>query len=150
MSYIKRRRKNVGEFIPKTPGKYIGEYPILVRSSWERMFFQWCDRNNAVKKWASENIAIPYYDPTTLHHGKPALRRYYPDVYMEVGGKRYLVEIKPLRETRPPRRGKKSANTLMERTIRYKRNAAKFKAASAYCKKLGMEFKVLTEKELFN
>jgi hypothetical protein len=147
---IKRHKKNTKEYVPKNPQKYIGKYPILVRSSWERLFFQWCDANWAIDKWSSESIEIKYQDPTTLHKGKPAVRRYYPDVYLETGGRKYLIEIKPYRETRPPRRGKKSKNTLMEREIMYARNAAKFKAASAYCKKMGMEFKILTEKELFN
>jgi hypothetical protein len=63
--------------------------------------------------------------------------------------KKFIVEIKPIKDIRPTKKGKKSKKTIAinERTIAT--NQAKFKAAKAYAERLGMEFVVLTEKDLF-
>ena len=150
---MKRKKygKNVSEFIPKNPKKYCGSYPCLVRSSWERMYCQFCDMTPSIVEWSSENIHIKYYDPV-----QQRTRRYYPDFYQRVldqNGKykEYIVEIKPARETKPPRKtGKKSNKTLRFQQATYITNQAKFEAAEGYCKKIGMEFKIITERELFN
>ena len=41
-----KRNKNLGNFMPRFASKYVGKYPIVVRSSWERMMCQWLDCNN--------------------------------------------------------------------------------------------------------
>jgi len=145
--FIKTRKKaNVSEFIPKNPGKYVGRYPILVRSSWERLFMQWLDVNEGVKEWSSENIQIHYHDPVQMK-----TRRYYPDFFMKnQDNTRFLIEIKPSRDTFVPK--KRGNMTLHQKVIReqvYLTNQAKFRAAEDYCRKAGMEFCILTEKELF-
>lgn len=151
MSIKKLNRKDVGQFIPRNPKKYCGGYPILIRSSWERMYAQWLDMTPAIVKWSSENISIKYYDPV-----QGRTRRYYPDFYIMVDegdGKygKYIVEIKPLHETKPPRKtAKKSKKTFRHQQATYITNQAKFKAGREYCDKIGMEFKVVTEKKLFN
>ena len=144
-------KKNVGQFIPKNARKYCGSYPILIRSSWERMFCQWLDITPSVIEWSSENIYIKYYDPV-----QGRTRRYYPDFYMMVSEpdnkyRRYIVEIKPHREISPPRKTtKKSNKTLRYQQATYLTNQAKFEAADEYCKKIGMKFKIITEQQLFN
>ena len=146
---MKRKNKNVTEFIPSRPGKYIGKYPIISRSSWERMFMQYCDLTRDILEWSSENIAIPYYDPV-----KQRNRRYYPDFWVKIQERnrinRYIIEIKPERETRPPlKRGKKTRKTLRTQQLTYLTNKAKWKAAEQYCRKLRFGFKILTERNLF-
>lgn len=148
-SYIKRYTGKKGQYIPKNPKKYVGRYPIIVRSSWERMFFQWVDVNQKVVEWKSEPTGIKYYDPVLQRS-----RRYYPDVYAKIldkdgRSKEYIIEIKPAKEIRMPRKGKKSKRTMRIEEQTFVTNMAKFKAASEYCKKMRMEFKVLTEKDLF-
>lgn len=143
--------KNISQFIPKNPEKYCGNYPILVRSGWERMYMQFLDITPTIKKWSSENIFIKYYCPV-----QQRIRRYYPDFYqlvLQKDGKykEYIVEIKPLKETKPPRKtGKKSQKTLRHQQATYITNQAKFAAAEEYCRKIGMGWKIITEKELFN
>jgi hypothetical protein len=145
VSYIKKKTKNTTQFIPRNPKKYVGKYPIIVRSSWERMFFQWLDVTESVVEWSSEGTTIKYFDPVLRR-----VRRYYPDAYMKVNtGKRYIIEIKPEKDLRLPRKLKKSKKTIAIREQTYVTNQAKFEAAREYCKKLGMTFKVLTEKDLF-
>jgi len=143
--------KNVSQFIPKNSKKYCGSYPILARSSWERMYMQWLDMTPSIIEWSSENVHIRYYDPI-----QQRTRRYYPDFYqrvLEKDGiyKEYIVEIKPAKETKPPRKtGKKSNKTLRHQQATYLTNQAKFEAAEEYCDKIGMKFRIITEKELFN
>lgn len=145
-----KKQKRFSEFIPINYKKYVGRYPIIVRSGWERMFFQWLDVTPSVVEWSSENIAIPYYDPVQKKN-----RRYYPDVWMKIknrngGFDKFVVEIKPDKECRPPtKKGKKSKKTQLFQEATWLTNQAKFKAAEDYCRKRGYKFKLMTEKVMF-
>ena len=137
-------------FVPMNENKYVGkDYPVT-RSSWETRFCEWCDKNPSVVSWASESIQIPYHDPVSKKD-----RRYYPDFSMvvkDVDGKlkKWLVEIKPYKETIPPTvHGNKKDRTVMYEFCTYQTNVAKWKAAQIFCRKYGIEFKILTEKDLF-
>lgn len=144
---IKRKwTKNCKEFIPRNSEKYIGKYPIITRSGWEYKFCQWLDANPDILCWSSESVSIRYIDPITRRS-----RRYYPDFFMETAeGGRFIVEIKPYKETIPPKRTRrKSKKTIMTEDRNYSRNQAKFRAAENFCRKMGYTFKVITEKELF-
>jgi len=145
--------KNVGtqnQYIPRNSKKYVGQYPIIIRSEWERAFCRWLDMNSFVVEWKSESISISYHDPVRNKN-----RRYYPDFLITMKDKNnklqnYLIEIKPYKETVSPKFGKKDS----DRTKRWKQatyitNCAKFKAARIFCKKRGNIFKILTERELF-
>ena len=149
MKSIKDVRRH-GQFIPKNPTKYVGRYPIVVRSSWERSMCQWLDKNLNVVEWSSESIFINYFDPVK---NKP--RRYFPDFYVLMQGKdkklkKFVVEVKPHKETKPPNnRGNKSAKTKMYESRTYSTNQAKWNAARMWCDKMGMIFLILTEKEMF-
>jgi hypothetical protein len=140
--------KKIGQYIPRNSKKYIGRYPIIPRSSWERSFMQWLDANPCVIEWSSESIYIAYFDPTTMKR-----RRYFPDFYMllkDHNGKiqQYIIEIKPFKETHPPNRNK-NRKTLLYETKTWNTNQAKWNAAIQWCSKMNMVFKVITEKELF-
>lgn len=121
---------------------------IIYRSSWELRFLQWCDRNDNILEYGSEEFFIPYYDPTTKK-----VRRYFPDAYVkikEASGniKKYVIEIKPERQTRPPIAGKKKTKTLINEAMTYEKNVAKWKAAKEWCEDRRIEFKIITEREL--
>ena len=138
------------QYIPKNPQKYVGKYPIIIRSSYEQKFFQWADVNPSILEWSSESIAIQYFDPV-----KNKKRRYYPDVYMLVKGRnnkhqQFVIEIKPFKECRPPiNRGRKTKKTLLYEDKTYATNNAKWVAAIKWCGKMNMIFKIVTERELF-
>ena len=141
---------------PINKEKYIGKEPYCVcRSSWERIFFSWCDKNPAVLEWASEPIAIPYIDKTSKNHkGLPKKRRYFPDALCKILDKHgnivtWLIEIKPYKETHPPlnRKNKSKKTTLYEQKT-WIVNSAKWMSAEAYCKRNGWLFKILTERQL--
>lgn len=143
-------RKNEREFIPNNVEKYVGQYPIIARSSWEYRYCQWLDVNPAVLEWSSEGHCIRYVDPFQPQRK----RRYFPDYYVCMntgnGKKRFLVEIKPERDLKPPPKNtKKSKRTLQRMETTYLINKSKISAAEDYCRKMGYEFKILTEKQLF-
>mgnify|MGYP001577081229 FL=1 len=137
-----------GIYKPSNPKKYIGNPNMIVyRSLWERKLFRYCDNNTKVLKWASEEIIIPYYNPV-----KKRMAKYYPDVYMEVVTKddkteKILIEVKPLRETKPPSYKRRTKNVLLAEAM-YSQNQAKWAAAEEFCLDNGWKFQIMTEKEL--
>lgn len=136
-------------YTPKFINKYIGRYPIKFRSSWELRFAQWLDYNESVIKWSSERHAISYYDPVQMKY-----RRYFPDFYAKIKSDNryteYIIEIKPKKETRPPRKtNKQSKKTKLWQEATYITNSAKFQAAQEYCRKFGYCWKIVSEDILF-
>ena len=54
-----------GKYVIKNPEKYMGKRAPTYRSSWELAFMRMCDAHPNITKWASENVKIPYLNPTT-------------------------------------------------------------------------------------
>ena len=137
-----------GKYQPSHPKKYKGDPTnITFRSLWERKFMVYCDKNANILEWASEEIIIPYRGPD----GKP--HRYFPDFYMkvkEIDGrvKRYVIEVKPLKQCSPPKKPKRQTKGYIREVFEYAKNQAKWKEAREYCADRQWEFKVVTEKEL--
>lgn len=134
-----------GEYIPENPEKYIGTYPIQLRSSWEWSLAILMDKNPGCLGWSSESISIPYKNPLT---GKWAM--YVPDFFAifvdNKGNKRAeMIEVKPLKET-PGFTGKCTQRDKLAQAI----NAAKWTAALQYCIKRGWTFHPITEREINN
>jgi hypothetical protein len=143
-------RKHEKYYSPRNLEKYVGQYPIVCRSSWEYRYCEWLDANPSVLEWSSESHCIRYIDPLQMKK----TRRYYPDYYVcfktPQGKKRFIVEVKPDKETKPPpKKSKASAKTKQIWMQTYLINKAKFEAAREYSRKMGFEFRVLTEKQLF-
>lgn len=123
--------------------KYFGPLPIIYRSSWELLTMQKLEFNPAVEKWSSEHVSIPYTMQEKKDGKFVSVRHtYYTDFTVHTkDGKKYILEVKPL-----------SLSPLNESQIKsnpaiYK-NACKWKAALAWCKLNGYEFKVITEQHL--
>ena len=156
MNYQKSNfnKKKHSIYKPINKNKYMGrEYPIC-RSSWELSFCKFLDRNNSVLKWDSESVIVSYQDPSNqIIKGKIKQKRYYPDFLVKVntnnGIETWLIEIKPYKETIPPKRGNKSMKTLLFEAKAWKTNTAKWSAAQKYCSRRNWKFKILTEKDLF-
>lgn len=139
-----------GIFKPSNPKKYKGDpNNIVYRSLWERKMMVYCDLNENVMEWASEEFFVPYYDPTTKR-----VRRYFPDFFIKYTDKegkirRSVIEVKPMRETVEPVVTKgKSKKTMITEATNYVRNQAKWKAAREFCEDRNLEFRIMTEKEL--
>jgi hypothetical protein len=59
-----------------------------------------------------------------------------------------IYEVKPAYQLRVPTKGRKKKKTLLAEAATYAINQAKFAAGRQYAAARGMEFKILTEKEL--
>jgi len=139
-----------GRVHPRNPDKYKGDSRnIVYRSSWELKFMRYCDRKENILEWGSEEFFIPYFDPTTNK-----VRRYFPDFIVKIKEssgviKKYLVEVKPKRQTLEPKQSKgKRKKTYINEVLTYSKNVAKWKAAKEWCDDRRIEFKIITEDEL--
>tara|TARA_B100000941_G_scaffold160035_1_gene113826 strand:- start:115 stop:570 length:456 start_codon:yes stop_codon:yes gene_type:complete len=127
--------------------KYIGDpTTVIYRSLWERKVMIYFDQRKDVKRWSSEEIAIPYRNP---FDGK--VHRYFPDFYCERldpnTGKivKEVIEVKPKRQTLPP---KSKGKTLLTERKTYIINQVKWEAAHDYCTDRGYVFRIFTEEQI--
>jgi len=133
-----------GRYRIKNSSKYKGNpTQIIYRSSWERQVFKWCDNHKDVLEWSSEEIIIPYRCKTDNK-----LHRYYPDVYIKTNKGEYLIEIKPKKETNPPRIRSRKTKRYLTEVMTYIKNTSKWDAARGYCADRGYIFEIWTEETL--
>jgi len=139
------RKSYKGLFNPTNPKKYVGNTKqIVYRSLLERRFMRYCDLNPDILFWASEELPIRYISPLDK---KP--HRYFPDFIIKtVKNEKFMIEIKPSRQVKEPKRPTKKSRTYMKESFEYLKNKAKWQAAKAYCEDHNMKFKIITEKEL--
>ena len=133
-----------GQYTPVNPGKYVGTYPIIFRSSWEFTVMKLLDTNPNILNWASESLKIPYQNPFT---GKYTV--YIPDfvvTYVDATGKTKaeIIEVKPQKETFLEHA--KTQKAKMTVTL----NMFKWEAARAFAKNHGMTFRIMNEGNIFN
>ena len=62
--------------------------------------------------------------------------------------KKWIVEVKPKAQTRPPKTPKRKTSRYINEVRNYAVNDAKWKNATEYCKDRDMEFIIITEDEL--
>ena len=134
-----------GLFRPTNPKKYVGNTKqIVYRSLLERRFMRYCDLNEDILYWASEELPVRYYNPLDKKY-----HRYFPDfVVKTVNNEKYMIEIKPSRQVTKPKPPKKKTKSYMRESFEYIKNQAKWQAAKSYCDDKGMKFKLITEKDL--
>lgn len=135
---------NTGFFVPKNINKLISKkIPMKYKSSWELYFMVFLDRRPDVLRWGYEVIRIPYYNPF-----KKRKCIYFPDFffeYVDINNKvvRNVIEIKPSNEFLLE--SAKSRNQKLSVIL----NLCKWQEAKKWCEKRNIEFKVLSEKEMF-
>lgn len=149
-----------GFFKPKNPQKYKGDPTnIFFRSSWERKVMYYLDQNTNVISWLCDGlgadcsptfrsgIAIPYISPVDNK-----VHRYFPDFIAEIktetGIRTYVLEVKPYKETVPPKQTKGVTKRYITEVMTYGVNQAKWKNAVDYCRVNGWEFRILTEADI--
>jgi hypothetical protein len=138
-----------GKYQPSYPKKYKGDPTnIIYRSLWERRFMIYCDTNEKILEWGSEEIIVPYRSPVDNRY-----HRYFPDFYIKVKDKngkikKMIIEIKPYKQCIEPKVQKRKTKGYIYEVVEYAKNQAKWNAAKEWCLDRGYEFKVLTENEL--
>jgi hypothetical protein len=123
--------------------KYVGKREPRYRSGWEHAFMRFCDSNDNILQWASESISIPYRHPVT---GKNTI--YIPDFLITYRTKdnqmkAEVIEIKPKKQS-----VLESKASAKDRTI-VAINYAKWDAATKWCRRQGLTFRVVTEDDIF-
>lgn len=137
------------KYKPSYPAKYKGDpNNIICRSSWERKFCYYCDHNENIIEWGSEEFWIPYLSPVDNR-----VHKYFPDFIIKVKEKTgqlktYVIEVKPKKQTTPPQKKTRTTKSYLYECKTYAVNQAKWKAADEFCKDRLIEFKVITEEEL--
>lgn len=131
------------KYTPQNLKKYIGDSSkIVCRSLWERNVCKFCDQTESVVKWSFEEIIIPYFNPIDKK-----MHNYYPDFLIQFKDKEslktWMVEVKPKKQTML------KENASKKEKLTWIMNNAKWEAAKHYCQKNNMEFKIITEKEIF-
>ena len=137
-----------GKYKPSYPQKYKGDPTnVIYRSLWERKFMVYCDKNENILEWSSEEIALPYKSPLDNR-----IHRYFPDFYIKVkeGNRiqKYLVEIKPKRQVSEPKVPKRKTKGYIYEVKEYVKNQAKWKSAQEFCEDRQWKFKIMTEDDL--
>ena len=104
--------------------------------------------NESILEWGSEEFWIPYLSPVDNK-----VHRYFPDFIIKVKEsagqvKTYVVEVKPKKQTQPPKKPKRQTKSYIYECKTYAVNQAKWKAAVEFCKDHMIQFKVITEDEL--
>lgn len=135
---------------PKNPKKYIGDADnIWYRSSWEKKVLIWLDNNPNVIEYSSEEVVIPYISPIDSKW-----HRYFVDFYAKVKNNQgqiveYLIEVKPYAQTIEPQVKKRVTKGYINEVYNWGINSAKWKAAREYCRKRNLQFRIMTEKDIF-
>ena len=136
-----------GRYFPINPKKYRGNpSQIIYRSLWERKVMVYCDKNDAIIEWGSEEVIVPYLSPMD---GK--IHRYFPDFYMKVrqadgSTKKFIIEVKPKSQCKQPVKNPKRRTTKWFNEVKtFAINQAKWKSAKEFCEDKCMEFKIFTE-----
>ena len=134
-----------GLYRPANPKKYVGNTKqIVYRSNLERKFMIYCDKNDNISQWASEELPIPYKSPRDNR-----IHRYFPDFIIKTSkGEKFIIEIKPYRQCKKPKLPKKKTKNYIRESMEYAKNVAKWNSAKRYCSNNNFTFKIITEKDL--
>jgi len=109
---------------------------------------KWCDHNQAVISWQSEEFSIPYRHPID---GK--VHRYFPDFLVKIKTSHnivetWVIEIKPMYQVKEPKPQNRKTKKYLTEVKTYAINRYKWDYAIEWCKDRGYKFIILTEKEL--
>lgn len=130
--------------------KYIGNKDnIVYRSSWEKKVLDWCCNSSKVKRFSSEELVIPYISKLD---GKE--HRYFCDFYIELEKndgtlQRLAVEVKPYAKYINAIEGVKEGSNkrrFINESIEAQRNRDKWNQITKICKKHGIQFIILHER----
>lgn len=140
---ITNTKQAQGIYAIKNIKKYSSSNPPIYRSSWEKDVMIALDLNPAVLEWAVEPFPIPYTCPIDK-----TTKNYWPDFlvkYIDANGDEHiqLLEIKPLKQCMMNMaKSKKDKLVVLI-------NQTKWSYAYAFCQKNNIEFKLITERELY-
>ena len=134
-----------GKYKVRHPQMYKGDVNnVEYRSSWEHQCFKWLDGREEVEWWASEEFVVPYY-----YDVDKTMHRYFVDLSIKFKiGKLLLVEVKPKKQTLPPKTKRPKSKRSLNEAYTWIMNCNKWEAADKIAKDNGWEFVIWTEDDL--
>jgi len=134
-----------GKYTVKKKDKYVGDpTKVEYRSLWERNTFRWLEANPNVKRWNSEELHIKYWWQVDKK-----IHTYWVDLYVEwTNGDVSIIEIKPKKETSPPKKPSRTTKRYINEVTTYIKNTDKWEAAKKYAHGRGWKFEIWTEDTL--
>lgn len=141
-----RSRTMNGTFKLKENTKYVGSGAVIYESSYELASFMYCERDPVIVSWVDEpDLQLKYF-----FDGK--MRTYFVDLMIEIQCedgeiRKYLVEVKPNKEVKPPKPSK-NAKSFKYETETYNKNLAKWKACHKFAQSKGWGFAIWDENVL--
>ena len=133
-----------GKYRVKNKKKYNGDpSKVVYRSHWEKQVFKWCDDNKGILEWNSEEVVVPYRCKTD---GK--VHRYFVDLFIRTKTGIYCVEIKPKKQTVPPKKPRIKTKRYLKEVMTYVKNRSKWETAEMYCDLKGWEFQIWDEDKI--
>ena len=138
-----------GKYKPQNPQKYDGDpTKIIYRSLWERKFMVFCDSQDTVISWSSEEVKVPYVSPFDNK-----IHRYFVDFLVTIQNKKghketLLIEVKPKKQCSPPKKKKRMTKSYLCDLKNWGINSSKWRAAKEFAENRGWKFKILTEDTL--
>lgn len=102
-----------GKFKPLHPEKYKGDPTgICYRSSYELKFMNYCDLNESISEWKSEEFFVAYRSPIDNR-----IHRYFPDFFIKYKDKegnirKVVIEVKPAKDLKMPNQSPKRKQNL--------------------------------------
>ena len=87
---MRKRASYKGIYKPTNPKKYVGNINhIVYRSLWERKFMVYCDTQENIKHWSSEEFHVVYYNPVTKK-----LHKYFPDFVIKTNkNENFMIQL---------------------------------------------------------
>lgn len=134
-----------GKYKVKNPKKYKGDLgKVVYRSGWEHNVMQFLDEHKEVEKWNSEDFVIRYYYEVDKKY-----HNYHMDFWVKfTNGKVLLIEVKPKKQTEPPKTKNPKSKRSINEALTYIKNVNKWEAAQKVAKDNGYGFEIWTEVEL--
>jgi hypothetical protein len=134
-----------GKYKVKHPKMYKGNVDsVEYRSNWEKQCFIWLDGREEVEWWASEEFVVPYY-----YDIDKKMHRYFVDLSIKFkNGKLLLVEVKPKKQTVPPKIKRPKSKASLNEAYTWVMNCNKWEAADKIAKDNGWQFVIWTEDDL--
>jgi len=133
-----------GAYTVKNTEKYVGKGTPRYRSGWELTFMMFLDSNDNIVQWASESISIPYRNPLT---GKQSM--YIPDFFVTYRQRNNTVRAEVI-EIKPKGQSLIEAKASDRDRAIVAVNYAKWHAATIWCRRNGLTFRVINEDQIFH
>lgn len=103
------------------------------------------DHSSDIIAWSSETVVVSYRSPIDNKQ-----HRYFLDFWIKkANGTEMIIEVKPQNQTVPPPTPKRQTSAYKAKVATFLINQAKWEAARSYAKSRGLEFRLLTEHDIF-